>query len=105
MPTPVKPVLIINTKMKCENPDWQEIGETPAEIYLRPQIGIALEKDEIGRTAEAVSELLGKGAEYRDRIDAIKRSHLFSYGTNGAEGVKYILTRLSDMQKKRKENK
>lgn len=99
-----RPVLFVNTKMKVENPDWEEIGETPAEIYLRPKIGVALEKDELDRTATAVSSLIEKSEEYHNLIDSIKREHLFSYGTNGAEGVKYILMRLSEMQKKRKEN-
>lgn len=100
-----RPVLFVNTKMKVENPDWEEIGETPAEIYLRPKIGVALEKDELDRTAKAVSSLIEKSEEYHNLIDSIKREHLFSYGTNGVEGVKYILKRLSEMQKKRKENK
>ena len=101
-----KPVLFVNTKMKVENPDWQEIGETPAEIYLRPEVGIALEKNEVeSRVGQAASELLCKADEYRERIEEIKLSHLYSYGTNGAEGVKYILSRLKEIQKKKKENK
>lgn len=101
-----KPVLFVNTKMKVENPDWQEINETPAEIYLRPQIGHALEKSELeAKAADAAADLIGHSAEYHDKINELKASHLFNYGTNGAEGVKYILKRLSDIQKQRKENK
>lgn len=100
-----KPVLFINTKMKVENEDWKEIGKTPAEIYLRPQIGVALEMDELDRTADAVFSLLDRASEYRDKIEKIKLDHLYSFGTNGAEGVKYILKRLTEMQKQRKENK
>ena len=100
-----KPVLFVNTKMKVENPDWQEINETPAEIYLRPKVGTALEKDEVeSRVGQAAAELLCKADEYREKIDEIKLSHLYSYGTNGAEGVKYILNRLKEIQKKKKEN-
>ncbi len=98
-----KPVLFVNTKMKVENPDWEEIGETPAEIYLRPQIGHALEKGELdSKVAEAAADLIGRSAEYHDKINELKLSHLFSYGTNGSEGVKYILHRLADMQKTKK---
>ena len=89
-----------------ENEDWQEIGETPAEIYLRPQIGHALEKDELpDKTSGAVADLLSRKAEYHDKINALKLSHLYSYGTHGAEGAKYILKRLYDIQKQRKEDK
>ncbi len=101
-----KPVLFVNTKMKVENPDWQEIGETPAEIYLRPQIGHALEKSELDeKVCGAVDDLITHSAEYHDKINELKLSHLYSYGTNGAEGAKYILKRLSDIQKQKKQSK
>ena len=99
-----KPVLFVNTKMKVENPDWEEIGETPSEIYLRPQIGHALEKSELEeKVADAAADLIDRSAEYHDRINELKLSHLFCYGTGGSEGVKYILTRLSEIQKQKKE--
>ena len=100
-----RPVLFINTKMKVENPDWKEIGETPCEIYLRDKVGIALEKDEIGKAGDAIRELDEKADEYAKRIKQIRSEHLYSYGSAGAEGVKYILTRLTEIQKKKKENK
>ncbi len=97
-----KPVLFVNTKMKVENEDWEEIGEVPSEIYLRPQIGHALEKSELEeKTAEAVADLLDHSAGYHDKINALKLSHLYSYGTGGAEGVKYILGRLYQKQKQK----
>ena len=99
-----KPVLFVNTKMKVENKDWQEIGETPVEISLRPQIGVALEKSELEeKVADAAADLLGKSAEYHDKINTIKENHLYSYNSHGMVGVKYILKRLSEMQSKRKE--
>ncbi len=98
-----KPVLFVNTKMKVENEEWEKIGETPSEIYLRPQIGHALEKSELDtKTAEAVSDLIEHSAEYHDKINELKTAHLYSYGTNGAEGVRYILNRLSEKQKAKK---
>ena len=98
-----KPVLFVNTKMKVENPDWEEIGEVPSEIYLRPQIGHALEKSELdAKTAEAAADLLEHSGEYHDKINELKISHLYNYGSNGSEGVKYVLTRLKDIQKTKK---
>ena len=97
-----KPVLFVNTKMKVENEDWEEIGQTPSEIYLRSKVGHALEKSELdSKTADAVSDLLTHSAEYHDKINELKLNHLYSYGTNGAEGVKYILHRLADKQKQK----
>ncbi len=100
-----RPVLFVNTKMKVENPDWEEIGETPCEIYLRDRVGTSLDKDELDKAGECAKMLIAERDEYRERIAKIRTEHLFSYGTSGAEGVKYILKRLTEIQKKRKESK
>ena len=89
--------------MKVENEEWEKIGETPSEIYLRPQIGHALEKSELEeKTTEAAADLLEHSKEYHDKINELKLSHLYNYGSNGSEGVKYILGRLSAIQKAKK---
>ncbi|MCQ2435838.1 MAG: CDP-glycerol glycerophosphotransferase family protein, partial [Clostridia bacterium] len=97
-----KPVLFINTKMKSENPNWQRIPLTPVEISLRDRVGISLEKTELSQSAEAVDKLIDGADAYREKITEILHSHLYSYGTNGAEGVRYILTRLKEIQDKKK---
>ena len=60
---------------------------------------MALEKDALDGVKAAADELLSSGEKYREKINALKLEHLYSYGSNGAEGVKYILHRLSDKQK------
>ena len=97
-----KPVLFVNTKMKVENPEWEKLGITPAEIYLRKEVGVALEKDELDGVKAAADELLSSADKYREKIDALKTAHLYSYGTAGDVGVKYILGRLSQKQKENK---
>lgn len=98
-----KPVLFVNTKMKMENPEWEKLGLTPAEIYLRDKVGVALEKSELDRTKTVVDELMSSGEKYKEKITALLHEHLYSYGTNGAEGAKYILRRLAEIQKNRKD--
>ena len=97
-----KPVLFVNTKMKVENPEWEKINMEPAEIYLRRQAGVALEKSELDGVKEVAEKLLSSADEYREKIDALKLAHLYSYGTAGDVGVKYILTRLAQKQKENK---
>ena len=62
-----------------------------------------------GWTKKAIAllseKLTEEEGEYRERIEKVKCEHLFSYGSAGAEGVNYILKRLTEIQKKRKENK
>ena len=98
-----KPVLFVNTKMKRENPEWEKLGLTPAEIYLRDKVGVALEKSELDRTKTVADELMSSGEKYKEKITALLHEHLYSYGTNGAEGAKYILRRLAEIQKNRKD--
>lgn len=98
-----KPVLFVNTKMKMENPEWEKLGLTPAEIYLRDKVGVALEKSELDRTKTVADELMSSGEKYKEKITALLHEHLYSYGTNGAEGAKYILRRLAGIQKNRKD--
>lgn len=98
-----KPVLFVNTKMKMENPEWKKLGLTPAEIYLRDKVGVALEKSELDRTRTVADELMSSGEKYKEKITALLHEHLYSYGTNGAEGAKYILRRLAEIQKNRKD--
>lgn len=98
-----KPVLFVNTKMKMENPEWEKLRLTPAEIYLRDKVGVALEKSELDRTRTVADELMSSGEKYKEKITALLHEHLYSYGTNGAEGAKYILRRLAEIQKNRKD--
>lgn len=98
-----KPVLFVNTKIKMENPEWEKLGLTPAEIYLRDKVGVALEKSELDRTKTVADELMSSGEKYKEKITALLHEHLYSYGTNGAEGAKYILRRLAEIQKNRKD--
>lgn len=98
-----KPVLFVNTKMKMENPEWEKLGLSPAEIYLRDKVGVSLEKSELDRTKTVADELMSSGEKYKEKITALLHEHLYSYGTNGAEGAKYILRRLAEIQKNRKD--
>lgn len=99
-----KPVLFINTKMKVENPEWEKIGCTPSEIYLRDKVGVALEKSELDKTKAVADELMASGEKYKEKITALLHEHLYSYGSGGEEGAKYILSRLSEIQKKKKDS-
>lgn len=97
-----KPVLFVNTKMKVENPEWEKIGLTPSEIYLRGKVGVALEKDELEKAKNVADELMTNGEMYKEKITELLHEHLYSYGSGGEEGAKYILSRLSEIQKKKK---
>lgn len=97
-----RPVLFVNTKIKSENPEWPVIQMEPVEITLRSQVGVALEKNELANVRSVVDELLENREKYQAKIQEIQNNHIYSYGTNGSIGVKYILNRLSEIQKSKK---
>ncbi len=90
----LKPTLFINTKMKMENPHYDRIGIVPQEIQLRSQLGIALDKDQLGQVAQTVKTLL-ESTNYRDTIANIRERYFYHFGTNGSYGGQYIIERLT----------
>lgn len=94
-----KPALFVNTKMKVENPNWQKIDCVPVEISLRNQVGIALNKEELGRTEQVVAELLKNPEDYTERIENALHEHFYNLGSSAKAGAMYVLGRLQEKQK------
>ena len=100
-----KPVLFVNTKIKSLNPNWQKIELTPVEISLRSQIGVALDKDELSRTAEVADDLITNRAQYTEKIREVLDGFLYNIGDNGKTGAMYVLRRIKAIQTAKKANK
>ena len=66
----LKPALFINTKIKMENPNYTKTGLVPQEVSLRNRLGVALDKNELDKTAETVKMLIGNET-YRESIREI----------------------------------
>jgi len=92
--TTEKPVLFINTKMKVVNPDYQKIGIVPPDIEMRSQVGVAIEKDEVGSAAISVQKLWGAQAEYASSIRQIKAHTYFNLGHAAQAAAEYLMSRL-----------
>lgn len=89
----LKPALFINTKMKVENPHYENIGIVPQEVLLRSQLGVALEKSDLDKTAETVTMLLSS-QDYGPQIEEIRNWYFFHFGSHGAHGGQYIIDRM-----------
>ena len=96
-----RPALFINTKVKCENPNWEKIGIQPVDFTLRNEVGIALEKSDLSKTRETVEYLLANPDKYEAAISAWFDKLLYNHGTAAAEGAKYILHSLADRKGKK----
>lgn len=96
----LKPVVFINTKIKMENENYQNINIVPQEIKLRNVLGVALEKDEIAeKFADTVNSLLNDNS-FKEKIKNLRENYFYNLGTGGTVGAKYIVNRLVNKTKK-----
>ncbi|MBE6694396.1 MAG: membrane protein insertase YidC [Ruminococcaceae bacterium] len=96
-----RPVMFINTKVKSLNPNWEKIGLIPSEIALRTQVGVALEKDELDKTAETADHLISHREEYAQQIKQVLDGFLYK-GDYGKTGAVYVLRRIKAIQEAKK---
>lgn len=95
-----RPAVFVNTQMKCCNPNWQKIEAKPVEISLRDEIGVSVNKEDLGNISQIIDDLLNRGGEYEQVIKNKFNTFLFNHGHAGEQGAKYILTSLVKKQKK-----
>ena len=89
-----KPTLLVNTKMKIINPDYEKIDIEPVDIGLRNIVGKTIEKEETANIYETVKELMDSQADYEEHIEKYKNEYFFNLGKSGDVGAKYILDRV-----------
>ena len=97
-----RPVLFVNTKMKVLNPNWENIGCEPIEITLRDEIGISIEKSDVERVDEIVSDMFGRSGEFEEKIDAALHKAVYNVGSGAKVGAKYILNQIANRKKQNK---
>ena len=98
-----KPTLFINTPMKITNKNYKKISLEPVDITLRKQIGIEIELDQLDHVADAVSVMFSKKDEFHDRIFQVRSDTIFNLGHSGEAGGKYIIQRIIEKDKARKQ--
>ena len=93
-------IWLVNTKMKVLNPNWEKIGCEPIEITLRDEIGISIEKSDVGDVDKYVSDMLGRSGEFEEKIDAALHKAVYNVGSGAKVGAKYILGSIAARKKK-----
>lgn len=96
-----RPALFINTKIKCLNPNWENLGLTPVEISLRDELGRSIDPKDLDQTAAIVRELIEDTPLYREKIDSRFDSLIYNHGHAGEAGAKYILQSLVEKRSKK----
>lgn len=101
-----KPSIFIDTPMKVNNPDYEELGIVPTDISLRNEIGVSLPLDGLDRLSETVAEMLDHQEAWRDRIAETTERCVFNLGHSAEVAGEFLLARLLEKQSagKREEN-
>lgn len=99
----LKPTLFINTPMKVKNKNYKKIGLAPIDFQLRKQLGIDLELDQLDHVAEAVSTMFLKKDDYHDQIFKLRSEMIYNLGHCGEVAGKYIIQRIIEKDKDRKQ--
>ena len=97
-----RPAVFINTKVKCLNKNWQKIGIEPVDLKLRAELGVALEKDQVGTINKVVEQLFEDAPIYQEKIKKFLAGFVFNHNLAGVVGAKYILNSIANKQIKQK---
>lgn len=104
-----RPALFVNTKIKCLNENWEQVGLTPVEISLRNKLGKAVEKSDLENVDKIVEQLFKDAPKYKKQITQEFDHFLFHHGCAAEYGAKYVLRSLYQkqqaVQSKKKEAK
>ena len=98
-----RPAIFINTKPKCENPNWEKVGIKPVEISLRDVIGVSVDKENVPDIKSVVDSLLANEEKYEKTIKEVYADFIYNHGKAGECGAKYILTTLAAKARQNKQ--
>jgi len=85
-----RPVVFIDTPPKVRNTNYKELGIEPIEMSLRDKIGVVVSPNEVSSVPRVISELLTKGADYKERIIELREKYVFNFGCSAEVGADYI---------------
>ena len=95
-----RPALFINTKIKANNPNWEKLNITPVEIKFRNELGVNVNKEDLNKVGEIVSDLFTNSLLYKQKINDYFETFTFNHGTAAEVGAKYVLKSIVEKKKK-----
>ena len=101
-----KPVLFMNTPRKIVNEAWTEedVAKYAPDDKIRSIIGFAVDPaDAREKGAEAVDYMMTHREEYEQILENVRRERLYHFGESGRYGAQYLLGRIVENQKNKKD--
>lgn len=91
-----RPVLFIDTVLKENNPDWNELGLPPVENSLRNQLGLSLSPVDLTLIPGKIKELEELLPGFSSRIEMLEKQVFYNSEESYNKGAEYILGRLKE---------
>lgn len=86
-----KPVLFINTPMKIMNPNYEELGIVPFNIWLREKLGGSVDVDELEKLPDMIRDVLDHQSEYYDTIKKYRDEYDYNFEHSGEASARFII--------------
>lgn len=90
-----RPVLLIDTPMKVNNPEYDRLPVEPLEITLRDQVGKRLAPSDVRNAAGTVRFLLEQKEVYQKTITEIRDRTIAHFGECGSVTGRYLIEELA----------
>ncbi|MBQ9041894.1 MAG: membrane protein insertase YidC [Eggerthellaceae bacterium] len=94
----LKPCIFMDTKMKVQNPEWEEIGIPPTDITLRNRVGRSVDPADARSVGDVAAEMLATQSEWRDAIEQVRSECIFNLGHGAEASGEYLLSAILEKQ-------
>ena len=97
----LKPCIFVDTPMKVGNPDWEELGIEPSDIWLRNAVGRSFPSERADRIGEAVAGMLASSDSWRGQIARVRDGFIYNIGHGAEVSGEYLLSAMLRAQQSR----
>jgi YidC/Oxa1 family membrane protein insertase len=94
----LRTVLFINTPMKIMNPEWEKVDIIPMDIWLREEIGVSVNTQDLSSIENTITELLGNKFGYKEKITNLMNNSLYNIGKSAEVSGNYIIDRIKEIR-------
>ncbi|MBQ3300553.1 MAG: YidC/Oxa1 family membrane protein insertase, partial [Eggerthellaceae bacterium] len=97
----LKPCIFMDTPMKVQNPDWEEVGIMPTDITLRNKVGRSVDPANASTVGDVVASMLETQGDWRDAIETVRNECIFNLRHGGEAAGEYLLSEMLKIQEER----
>ncbi len=90
-----RPVLLVNTPLRIDNPEAAKIALVPVETQFRSALGEVINLDQIAGASRVIESLFERSEEFKATVPKLRDQLVANWQQAGQVGGEYILSLLS----------